>query len=347
MSSVTLGPRAALTVVASYLRQSDFDRSFRPRSLTELELFAHAGGAPMTAAQRTRLAAADLDGNGTIGNTTAERRAAWSAIDSFDRDGDRRTVSSRHGTGFALARALAPGVRTHREPTAAVSTGEVTMSTDAPNIGRERVVPDGGRWDGARVLDRLGQYEGGAVTGSQAHRCGAATELSGAILRGPEATARFADGLGERDIAARVRGGTATYGDLSTLQDRAYTRFNGDTNPSLSTTELGALSRATGVSREGARTVATNAEVDRRIAALGPNESFTMLLSRSSSDPGSEVGGHYVRVGRDAAGRAFVYDPGSMGEHHLTYQDTDPARFARYVHERSYHDDGRQLVITG
>jgi hypothetical protein len=91
---------------------STFNQKFRAGTVEQIQARAQAGGRPLSGAQLDALRRADLDSNGVVGNSAAERRAAWFATDDLDRNGSRWSVDSRTGQGHDLARALAPGSET-------------------------------------------------------------------------------------------------------------------------------------------------------------------------------------------------------------------------------------------
>ncbi len=92
----------------STISAGNFTRTFQPGSIDQLRERAAGNGVRMTADQERALRGADLDRNGVIGNTAAERNAVWRGVDDFDRNGTRWSVNSSTGSGYALARALSP-----------------------------------------------------------------------------------------------------------------------------------------------------------------------------------------------------------------------------------------------
>ena len=94
------------------MTRGNFDGRFTAGTLDELTRRAAGEGVTLSAAQRRALSRADLDHNGTIGDSAAERRAVWRAVDRFDHNGRGGSVSSGTGTGFRMATGLAPGART-------------------------------------------------------------------------------------------------------------------------------------------------------------------------------------------------------------------------------------------
>lgn len=93
----------------SNISATQFQRHFQPGTMDQLRDRAAGNGVTITAAQERALRAADLNHDGIIGNSTAERNATWRAVDDFDRNGTRWSVSSGSGTGYDLARGLATG----------------------------------------------------------------------------------------------------------------------------------------------------------------------------------------------------------------------------------------------
>jgi len=348
------------TLMTSSIARSDFHRSMRPSTIEDVHRRAADQGTTLSSSEARALSRADLNHDGTIGNSAAERRAAWRVVDGFDRDGHRGSVDFLHGRGYGLARALAPelnplaGITAARSGTSSGPSvtmgGPTTVSySGVPDISGERLTPRGGRWDSAAILDRLGQYDNTTAPATQGERCGAATSLAGAILGGRSSTARYADGLAAatdggdstaaRAIAGRVRRGTATYGDMHRLQDISYRMANRDGRPDLSIRELSDVSRSTG-GHSVTGTGMSPTETASHLRSLRPGESFTMLLSRAEGDPPSATG-HYVRAGRDASGREFIYDPGLRDGHHLIYRDRNPEAFSGYLERRGITTEPR------
>jgi hypothetical protein len=102
-------------------------------------------------------------------------------------------------------------------------------------------------WNGDEILNRLGQYDTQTGTDSDAHRCVQAVAMASHIPDGPNSvisylgTMRFEGILGHqigqrqrtamnviRFVADRIRGQTATYGDLSWAQEAIHDLFYND-----------------------------------------------------------------------------------------------------------------------
>lgn len=102
----------------SNISATQFQRNFQPGTMDQLRERAAGNGVTVTATQERALRAADLNHDGIIGNSTAERNATWRAVDDFDRNGTRWSVSSGSGTGYDLARGLATGAGSPTTPPA-------------------------------------------------------------------------------------------------------------------------------------------------------------------------------------------------------------------------------------
>jgi hypothetical protein len=84
------------------------------------------------------------------------------------------------------------------------------------------------------IAARLTQTPAGGATVNSPRRCGPASLLGATVLQGRDATARLADNLARgadapaplRAIAARLRAGSSSFEDLSTLQDEMFAQGN-------------------------------------------------------------------------------------------------------------------------
>jgi len=94
------------------MTRAHFDQHFTAGTIDQLRTRAAGSGAPLSAAHERALTRADLNHDGVIGNSTSERRAVWTAVDGFDRNGTRGSVSSGTGTGFRAAQGLTSGAPT-------------------------------------------------------------------------------------------------------------------------------------------------------------------------------------------------------------------------------------------
>ena len=74
---------------------STFNQKFQAGTVEQLQGRAQASGRTLSPQQLAALRRADQDGDGVVGNTAAERRAAWFATDDLDRNGTRWSVDSR------------------------------------------------------------------------------------------------------------------------------------------------------------------------------------------------------------------------------------------------------------
>ncbi len=90
----------------SLIHRSDFTSTFVFGTIEELEARAAEAGKPLTAEQRAAILAADIDGNGVIGEHNLEREVLFDKLDDLDRDGSRHTVSADKGSAHAALSAL-------------------------------------------------------------------------------------------------------------------------------------------------------------------------------------------------------------------------------------------------
>jgi hypothetical protein len=200
--------------------------------------------------------------------------------------------------------------------------------------------PDAG-WSSNEILGKLTQVDESAATVTDEVRCGANSVLAVAINRGPRDTIAWAraimrkayataedtskaDGsrrtsrsLGDKvwDSIARMERTTATYGDLSNIAHHAKVILSN--NPSGATTghEVAAMIGLLGGMQSSSTPLQDKAMfADYVRNGLKRGQAYIMLVDTSILAPTTktrslEQTNHYVVVGKDAAGQAFLYDP--------------------------------------
>ncbi|MFN8609464.1 MAG: hypothetical protein U0931_18140 [Vulcanimicrobiota bacterium] len=281
---------------------------------------------------------------------------------------DRRTLQAAGaGSGSGPAYINSPGLDHNRQ-------------VCDPNLSNQPLVAEGGRWNGANILNAQSQLDTvGTPQASQQNRCGASSLLAGAVMAGPEATARMAERLGagsqNPEEAARLNGvrdrllnGTATHADLSALQDTAYNRYNTDGQAGLTTAEMTAMQRdlagsvqfdpvgntttASGdraVPRQG-HVVEEGGRTLDRIDGLRNGQSFSLGVDTDNDGKFN----HWVQVGRDQDGHTYTYDPYPAGNQpHISRPDPNGnvGAYERYTEadmgENAGGNYGRVNVIGG
>lgn len=236
-----------------------------------------------------------------------------------------------------------------------------------PRLSEQRLVPPCGKWDGAHILNSQSQLETGepSFVNNQESRCGPSSTLGAAVMAGPGATARLTERvaagatdkrmqqyLGE--IRNRIIDGTATRQDLSRLQEEMYRQNNGyeqvtgekglDFNDVTDMQSLlGDRTRFDPVSPKeqvdpifGPRYTPSQGHTKEgpgrtgeRISHLGKGESFTLHVDTTGTN--KDVN-HFVQVGKDGSGRAYVYDPyPRANQANVIYQDENPDAFKHYT----------------
>ncbi|ODT71185.1 hypothetical protein ABS71_08215 [bacterium SCN 62-11] len=220
-----------------------------------------------------------------------------------------------------------------------------------PNLSSQPLVAQGGRWDSASILNAQSQLDtAGTDRASQESRCGAASMVGGAVMQGPEATARLAERMGSHaqtpedaarmnEVRDRVLNGTATHADLSALQDTMYRRYNTNGAEGMDAAEMTAMQRDLAANVQfdpvgntttefgGERAVPEQGKVVEeygrtmdRIGDLQNGQSFA--LGVDTGNTGSM--NHWVQVGRDPQGNDYVYDPYPAGNQpHISRPDAN------------------------
>lgn len=200
--------------------------------------------------------------------------------------------------------------------------------------------PDAG-WDSNEILGKLTQVDESAATFTDEVRCGANSVLAVAINRGPRDTIAWARAIMRKAYAtaddrsrsdesrrtsrslgdkvwesiARMERTTATYGDLSNIAHHAKVILSN--NPTGATTghEVAAMIGLLGGMQSSSTPLQDKAMfVDYVRNGLKARQAFVMLVDTSLLAPTTRTRSlsqtnHYVVVGKDAAGKAFLYDP--------------------------------------
>jgi hypothetical protein len=200
--------------------------------------------------------------------------------------------------------------------------------------------PDAG-WDSNQILGKLTQVDESGATFTDEVRCGANSVLAVAINRGPRDTIAWARAimrnayamaddrsqadasrttsrsLGDKvwESIARMERTTATYGDLSNVAHHAKVIMSN--NPSGATTghEVAAMIGVLGGMQSSSTPLQDKAMfADYVRNSLKPRQAFIMLVDTSILAPTTKARSlsqtnHYVVVGKDGAGKSFLYDP--------------------------------------
>ncbi len=196
---------------------------------------------------------------------------------------------------------------------------------DRPPVGDNEPIFTGGAIDRYDVVSRLTQYDQSSQTTSDADRCGATAAVASAIMANGQqglldlaASARrnvpaeAVAGLGE--IEQRIRGGTATFGDLGRLADILQQGYalpdpNAGGRPGILAGDMLSLYRDAGM-RPPSGTGDPH-------TVFQPGQSWPIGLQLAD---GSQ---HWVVTGRDPQGRVYIYDPlPTPGHSQLHYEGT-------------------------
>jgi hypothetical protein len=222
---------------------------------------------------------------------------------------------------------------------AAVAEGTGLDATPLPFTAPGSGNPDAG-WDSNEILSKLTQVDESAATFTDQVRCGANSVLAIAINRGPRDTIAWARALMRKGYAAaedkgkteegrresrslgdkvwesiaRMERATATYGDLSNIAHHAKVLLSN--NPSGATTghEVAAMIGLLGGMQSSSTPLQDQAMFVSYVRDLKRREAFIMLVDTSVLATATRTRNlsqtnHYVVVGKDAGGKAFLYDP--------------------------------------
>jgi hypothetical protein len=195
-------------------------------------------------------------------------------------------------------------------------------------------------WNSEQILSKLTQVDESATTFTDEVRCGANSVLAVAITRGPLATEIFARGvmleaLGQSknpSLAADRRqaggeaysliwpairdvgNGTATYGDLSLIAH--YAKVVMSKQPKAQTTgyEVGAMLGLIGGMVSSSEPIQDKKHLKMFVDNLKRGQSYILLVGTNvlGHDVKTRNLGqtnHFVVLGKDPDGKAFLYDP--------------------------------------
>ena len=188
--------------------------------------------------------------------------------------------------------------------------------------------PDAG-WDGNEILGKLTQVDESNDTFTDPVRCGANSVLAVAINRGARDTIAWARaimrtgyaspatrGLGDKvwESIARLEKTTATYGDLSNIAHHAKVLLSKDPRGKTTGYEVAAMIGLLGGMQSSSTPMQDEDMFRSYFRDLKAREAFVMLVDTSVLAPTTRTRNldqtnHYVVVGKDAAGKAFLYDP--------------------------------------
>jgi len=188
--------------------------------------------------------------------------------------------------------------------------------------------PDAG-WDGNEILGKLTQVDESNDTFTDPVRCGANSVLAVAINRGARDTIAWARaimrtgyaspatrGLGDKvwESIARLEKTTATYGDLSNIAHHAKVLLSKDPRGKTTGYEVAAMIGLLGGMQSSSTPMQDEDMFRSYFRDLKAREAFVMLVDTSVLAPTTRTRNldqtnHYVVIGKDAAGKAFLYDP--------------------------------------
>lgn len=205
----------------------------------------------------------------------------------------------------------------------------------APGSGN----PDAG-WDSNEILSKLTQVDESSATFTDEVRCGANSVLAVAINQGPRDTIAWARAIMRKAYAAaddrsktdesrrtsrslgdkvwesiaRMERATATYGDLSNIAHHAKVILS--SNPKGATTghEVAAMVGQLWGMQSSSTPLQDKEMFASYVRGLKRRQAFIMLvdtsvLAHETKTRNLSQTNHYVVVGKDAAGQAFLYDP--------------------------------------
>jgi hypothetical protein len=200
--------------------------------------------------------------------------------------------------------------------------------------------PDAG-WSSSEILGKLTQVDESAATFTDQVRCGANSVLAVAINRGPrdtiawaraimrkayagagdkgktEESRRTSRSLGDKvwESIARMERTTATYGDLSNIAHHAKVILSNSPTGATTGHEVAAMIGLLGGMQSSSTPLQDKAMfADYVRNGLKRGQAYIMLVDTSVLAPTTTTRNlaqtnHYVVVGKDAAGKAFLYDP--------------------------------------
>lgn len=188
--------------------------------------------------------------------------------------------------------------------------------------------PDAG-WDSSEILGKLTQVDESAATFTDEVRCGANSVLAVAINMGPRDTIAWARQImvkarstaSTRDLGdkvwesiARMERATATYGDLSNIAHHAKVLLSKDPKGATTGHEVAAMIALLGGMQSSSTPLQDKEMFASYVRGLKRRQAFivlvdTSVLAHETKTRNLSQTNHYVVVGKDADGKAFLYDP--------------------------------------
>ncbi|MFT3707610.1 MAG: hypothetical protein QM817_08065 [Archangium sp.] len=188
--------------------------------------------------------------------------------------------------------------------------------------------------DNEKILENFTQANG--MEGRENQRCGPTAVIASAIQKGgPREAAKLADAYARdepdpdvkqllQQASQRMKNGTATYGDLGTLsQVMLQRKYTG--NPT--TMDSSHVDMQEFMRRSGNTPPAKTGDAAHSFNDVFPPGSKGTWAAKVSISP-DNVGNHWVTIGRDKDGKAFVYDPSGRPGGQKVYEGTP--EFAKY-----------------
>jgi hypothetical protein len=209
---------------------------------------------------------------------------------------------------------------------AAVAEGVGLDATPLPFTAPGSGNPDAG-WDSNEILSKLTQVDESAATFTDQVRCGANSVLAVAINQGPRDTIAWArqimlkakatsGELGDKVWAsiARMERATATYGDLSNIAHHAKVVLSSSPTGATTGHEVAAMVGLLWGMQSSSTPLQDKQMFASYVRDLKRSQAYIMLVDTSVLAPATKTRNlaqtnHYVVVGKDAGGQAFLYDP--------------------------------------
>ena len=221
----------------------------------------------------------------------------------------------------------------------AVAEGKGLDATPLPFTAPGSGNPDAG-WDSNAILGKLTQVDESAATFTDEVRCGANSVLAVAVNQGPRDTIAWARAIMRKAYAdaenktrtaesrresrslgdkvwesiARMERATATYGDLSNIAHHAKVLLSKDPKGATTGHEVAAMIGLLGGMQSSSTPLQDKEMFATYVRGLKRRQAFIMLvdtsvLAHTTKTRNLDQTNHYVVVGKDADGKAFLYDP--------------------------------------
>jgi hypothetical protein len=222
---------------------------------------------------------------------------------------------------------------------AAVAEGTGLDRTPLPFTAPGSGNPDAG-WDSNEILGKLTQVDESDATFTDQVRCGANSVLAVAINMGPRDTIAWARAIMRKAYAdaedksrtaesrresrslgdkvwesiARMERATATYGDLSNIAHHAKVLLSKSPTGATTGYEVAAMIGLLGGMQSSSTPLQDKEMFASYVRGLKPRQAFIMLvdtsvLAHATKTRNLAQTNHYVVVGKDGGGQAFLYDP--------------------------------------